>query len=49
MQYLTRVTYMFDVNYNELDYTCGLSDDELSRRFKETVRIENLTKITFST
>ena len=25
---------------NELDYTCGLSDDELTERFKESVRID---------
>jgi hypothetical protein len=29
---------------NELDYTCGISDDELSIRFKEAVRIENEIK-----
>ena len=26
---------------NELDYTCGLSDDELTERFKESIRIDN--------
>ena len=26
---------------NELDSTCGISDEELSRRFVEAVRIEN--------
>ena len=26
---------------NELDSTCGISDDELTRRFIEAVRIEN--------
>ncbi|MDD6085880.1 MAG: hypothetical protein PUB76_07915 [Oscillospiraceae bacterium] len=26
---------------NELDKTCGISDEELTRRFKEAVRIEN--------
>ena len=26
--------------YNELDSTCGVSDDELIRRFIEAVRIE---------
>lgn len=26
---------------NELDSTCGVSDDELTRRFIEVVRIEN--------
>ena len=25
---------------NELDYTCGISDDELTERFKESVRID---------
>ena len=25
---------------NELDYTCGISDDELTRRFKESIRID---------
>ena len=29
-----------DVN-NNYDYTCGVSDDELSYRFKEAVKIEN--------
>ena len=29
---------------NELDSTCGLSDDELTRRFQESVRIENEIK-----
>jgi hypothetical protein len=27
---------------NELDSTCGISDDELTERFKEAVRIEFL-------
>lgn len=26
---------------NELDSTCGISDEELTRRFVEAVRIEN--------
>ncbi len=26
---------------NELDSTCGISDDELTRRFKESIRIDN--------
>ena len=31
---------------NELDYTCGISDDELTERFKEAVRIdEEIRKI----
>ena len=25
---------------NQLDYTCGLSDDEITRRFKEAIRID---------
>lgn len=25
---------------NELDFTCGLSDDEITRRFKEAIRID---------
>ena len=29
---------------NELDSMCGISDDELSRRFVEAVRIENEIK-----
>ena len=31
---------------NELDYTCGLSDDELTQRFIESIRIdEEIRKI----
>jgi hypothetical protein len=31
---------------NELDYTCGISDDELTQRFIESVRIdEEIRKI----
>ena len=26
---------------NELDSTCGISDDELTERFKESIRIDN--------
>lgn len=26
---------------NELDYTCGLSDDELTERFKASINIDN--------
>ena len=26
---------------NELDYTCGLSDEELTERFKASIRIDN--------
>ncbi len=29
---------------NELDYTCGVSDEELSKRFCEAVRIDNEIK-----
>jgi len=29
---------------NDLDSTCGLSDDELTKRFEEAVRIENEIK-----
>lgn len=25
---------------NQLDFTCGLSDDEITRRFKEAIRID---------
>lgn len=26
---------------NELDFTCGLSDEELTVRFRESIRIDN--------
>lgn len=26
---------------NDLDTTCGLTDDELTERFKESIRIDN--------
>ncbi len=26
---------------NELDSTCGISDDELTQRFKESIRIDD--------
>ena len=29
---------------NQLDYTCGISDDEILRRFKEAIRIEEETR-----
>ena len=29
---------------NELDSTCGVSDDELTRRFIEAIRIDNEIK-----
>lgn len=30
---------------NELDFTCGLSDEELTVRFKDSIRIDNEIKI----
>ncbi|MBQ9537816.1 MAG: hypothetical protein IJU95_00975 [Treponema sp.] len=33
-----------DYQTNELDSTCGISDEELTQRFKESVRIENEIK-----
>lgn len=34
------------IEKNELDYTCGISDDELTHRFIESVRIdEEIRKI----
>lgn len=32
------------VEDNELDFTCGISDEELTYRFVEAVRIENEIK-----
>ena len=29
---------------NQLDYTCGLSDEEITRRFKEAIRIDEETR-----
>ena len=29
---------------NELDSTCGISDEELTKRFKEAIRIDNEIK-----
>ena len=29
---------------NELDSTCGVSDDELTKRFKEAIHIDNEIK-----
>lgn len=26
---------------NDLDYTCGISDEELTERFKASIRIDN--------
>jgi len=31
--------------YNDLDSTCGVSDEKFTKRFKEAVRIENEIKI----
>jgi len=31
--------------YNDLDSTCGVSDEELTKRFEEAVRIENEIKV----
>lgn len=33
-----------DIIMNELDSTCGVSDDELTVRFKEAIRIDNEIK-----
>ena len=35
---------MDDYDGNELDSTCGVSDEELTIRFREAVRIENEIK-----
>ena len=32
------------IEHNELDSTCGVSDDELTERFKEAIRIDNEIK-----
>ena len=32
------------VSINELDSMCGISDEELTERFKEAIRIENEIK-----
>ena len=32
------------MNDNELDRTCGLTDDELTERFREAIRIDNEIK-----
>ena len=29
---------------NQLDFTCGISDDELTRRFEEAIRIDEEIK-----
>lgn len=33
------------VKANELDSMCGISDEELTRRFEEAIRIDNEIKI----
>lgn len=35
---------MNNVETNELDRTCGLTDDELTERFREVIRIDNEIK-----
>lgn len=35
---------MSEDNENNLDYTCGLSDEELTKRFEESIRIDNEIK-----
>ena len=35
---------MNDVETNELDRICGLTDDELTERFREAIRIDNEIK-----
>lgn len=32
------------IEANELDSTCGITDDELTERFKEAIRIDNEIK-----
>ena len=32
------------IEENKLDSTCGVSDEELTRRFKEAIRIDNEMK-----
>ena len=31
---------MYMPEKNQLDYTCGISDEEMTRRFKEAIRID---------
>jgi hypothetical protein len=31
-------------DFNELDSTCGISDEELTKRFEEAIRIDNEIK-----
>ena len=35
---------MSNFETNELDRTCGLTDDELTERFREAIRIDNEIK-----
>lgn len=35
---------MNDIETNELDTICGLTDEELTERFKEAIRIDNEIK-----
>ena len=35
---------MSETEVNELDSMCGISDDELTERFKEAIRIDNEIK-----
>ena len=45
--YTNRGLFMDKINdKNELDYTCGISDEELTKRFNESIRIdEEIRKI----
>ena len=35
---------MNNIETNELDSTCGLTDEELTERFREAIRIDNEIK-----
>ena len=35
---------MGSVSINELDSTCSISDDEITKRFKEAIRLDNEIK-----
>ena len=39
-----RATSRGEIAMNELDAMCGISDDELTRRFIEAIRLENEEK-----
>ena len=43
-EYLEHLMDEANTEENELDSTCGISDEELTRRFVEAVRIENEIK-----